>query len=217
MRRLGLNIPIQPVRAPVSQTGPTSYSGTTPVWSPHVAFRPKRDGSFYIGNGYREIDAEYDLGFHTYRDLKAFWPTFVRNWRMVRPRFGREALHILAGQIRGRHVDLPDAEPKLSRRIVTRNLANFRAALPTLQAIEEQRSWAGRIDATPDLIPILDRVGPDGLFLVAGFNGHGFALSPVIGLLIAEWILHGRTHLDLGAFSLSRFARPAPKSDGMAF
>src|SRR4029450_9433772 len=47
MRGVGVSIPVQPVRASVAQTNPSNKRLSVPVWSPRVAFRPKRDGSFY--------------------------------------------------------------------------------------------------------------------------------------------------------------------------
>jgi hypothetical protein len=47
------------------------------VWSPRVAFRPKRDGSFYVSNGYRGIDAEYDIGLHSFGHVGKFVPTLI--------------------------------------------------------------------------------------------------------------------------------------------
>jgi glycine/D-amino acid oxidase-like deaminating enzyme len=57
------------------------------------------------------------------------------------------------------------------------------------------------------VIPIIDQPHPDnGLYVAAGFSGHGFALGPSIGKQLAEWIADGRTSLDLKPFRLSRFA-----------
>jgi FAD dependent oxidoreductase len=50
--------------------------------------------------------------------------------------------------------------------------------------------------------------GPGGLFVAAGFSGHGFCLGPAVGKLMAEWILDGVPSLDLAAFSWRRFMRP---------
>src|SRR5207247_6585796 len=51
---------------------------------------------------------------------------------------------------------------------------------------------SGAYDVTPDSYPILDRVGPEGLFVAVGFSGHGFKLSPEVGRLVAEQVATGR-------------------------
>ncbi|MQF70262.1 FAD-dependent oxidoreductase, partial [SAR202 cluster bacterium AD-804-J14_MRT_500m] len=67
--------------------------------------------------------------------------------------------------------------------------------------------WSGLFTNTPDFHPILDRVpGVDGLFCAVGFSGHGFKLSPMIGLTMAELIAEGTaTTFDLTPLRFSRF------------
>jgi sarcosine oxidase subunit beta len=48
--------------------------------------------------------------------------------------------------------------------------------------------------------------GVDGLFLAAGFSGHGFMHAPATGQLIAEEMLDGTAAtLDITDLSLERF------------
>ncbi len=72
--------------------------------------------------------------------------------------------------------------------------------------------WTGVYDCSPDLQPVLGPVpGIEGLHVAAGFSGHGFKLSPVVGELLAQRILDGRTALvDLALFRPSRFAENDP-------
>jgi sarcosine oxidase subunit beta len=52
------------------------------------------------------------------------------------------------------------------------------------------RRWTGLEAFTPDEIPIIGPVpGVDGLFVAAGFSGHGFALSPAVGDILARLAL----------------------------
>ena len=63
-------------------------------------------------------------------------------------------------------------------------------------------------DITPDANPILDKSGAvEGLYWAVGFSGHGFKLSPVVGRMVAELVLHGDSKRHpIGAFRASRFA-----------
>ena len=46
-----------------------------------------------------------------------------------------------------------------------------------------------------------------GLHYCVGFSGHGFKLSPVAGLLMAEQVADGRAStLDITPYRLERFA-----------
>ncbi len=77
---------------------------------------------------------------------------------------------------------------------------------PFLRQINIIRAFAGITHWTPDAIPILDKA-PDleNFFLTAGFSGHGFCLGPIVGRLLAEWIVDGQSSIDLNPFRWTRF------------
>jgi sarcosine oxidase subunit beta len=65
----------------------------------------------------------------------------------------------------------------------------------------------GIYDTTPDHAAILGPVdGLPGLWLAAGFSGHGFMMAPAVGRALADWI--GGIDPGEGAEALcwSRFA-----------
>lgn len=205
MAQAGISIPVQPVRASVAQTMPSELKLALPVWSPSVAFRPKQDRSFYVSNGYRGVDAEYDLGLHSFRHFTKFLPVFLANRGVINVSLGRETLRNLRHQLRHHHLSIPNEEPLVNGRLTSRNLHEFFKLFPQLRDGGIKRTWAGRIDATPDLIPIISRCELEDLYLVTGFNGHGFALAPAVGQAVCELILDGRSLLGIEAFRLSRF------------
>ena len=67
--------------------------------------------------------------------------------------------------------------------------------------------WSGLFTVTPDWHPILDRIeGIDGLYCSVGFSGHGFKLSPMVGVAMTELILDGRSHtVDVSPLRISRY------------
>jgi len=81
--------------------------------------------------------------------------------------------------------------------------------LPVLGGAETTRSWVGLEGLTPDEMPIIDHV--DGVHVAAGFCGHGFALGPVVGQLLSEWLLAGAPSMNLSAFRLHRFHADAAR------
>lgn len=80
--------------------------------------------------------------------------------------------------------------------------------LPPLASLNVVRQWAGLYDMCPDRTPIL---GPDsnlqGFYTAAGFSGHGFMISPMVGKLMAQTVLGLPTDIPINMFSAERFAR----------
>jgi glycine/D-amino acid oxidase-like deaminating enzyme len=65
-----------------------------------------------------------------------------------------------------------------------------RTVYTPLAARSVARSWAGIEAFTPDDLPVLGPVaGLDGLLVAAGFSGHGFALVPTVGDILARLAL----------------------------
>ena len=80
------------------------------------------------------------------------------------------------------------------------------AVYPILGTLPLDRVWVGIEALSYDEVPIIGPVaGLDGLIVSAGFSGHGFALSPIIGQLVSELIVDGAPSISLDAFALSRF------------
>ena len=67
-------------------------------------------------------------------------------------------------------------------------------------------SWTGVYDVTPDWNPVLGRL-PDvpGLVVGYGFSGHGFKLSPGVGLVLAQEALGLPTEVSLAPYAHERF------------
>jgi sarcosine oxidase len=42
--------------------------------------------------------------------------------------------------------------------------------------------------------------------VACGFSGHGFKFCSVVGEILAQLVVDGRSRLDIGLFSPSRFA-----------
>ena len=86
-------------------------------------------------------------------------------------------------------------------------LEKLRRRIPAMSDAYFRGGWSGLFTTTPDWHPILDRVpGIDGLYCAIGFSGHGFKLSPMIGLTMAELIVQGNASaIDISPLRYSRF------------
>jgi sarcosine oxidase subunit beta len=108
----------------------------------------------------------------------------------------------------------------LDQRSSHRFLALYGRALtktcPILGSVKVLRQWAGFYDITPDQNPIVGQVDEiDDFFQVSGFMGHGFMMAPVIGKLLAQYIVE-RTNLPMfERWNLRRFREGRLLSEAM--
>jgi sarcosine oxidase subunit beta len=67
--------------------------------------------------------------------------------------------------------------------------------------------WSCNYEMTPDDHPVVGAVpGTPGLYIAAGFSGHGFMHAPATAQLIVEEMLDGKaTTLDITDLSIERF------------
>lgn len=106
--------------------------------------------------------------------------------------------------------------PAPSRSVLRSTEERLRKRIPEIGGIEIEQAWAGMIDATPDVVPVMDHIPSiDGLFLATGFSGHGFGIGPGAGKVMAQLVMGEKPPHDLSRFRFSRFSdgskmRPGP-------
>lgn len=93
----------------------------------------------------------------------------------------------------------PSLEPWVKARAAWRH--------PAFADVRIVDSWSCYYEMTPDDHPVVGRVPEvEGLYVAAGFSGHGYMHSPAIGQLIVEEMLEGKAStLDIGDLSIERF------------
>lgn len=79
----------------------------------------------------------------------------------------------------------------------------IRELLPVLEYVDFPILASGEYDVTPDRQPILG-VLRDGLYVAAGFSGHGFMIAPAVARIVADAI-EGRHDPVLDVLDLARF------------
>ncbi len=82
------------------------------------------------------------------------------------------------------------------------------ARFPSLAAAPLVGGWGGAYDYTPDWHPLVGRV-PDteGLWICAGWSGHGLKSMPSIGLVMADLLTGNAPTIDVTDLAPDRFAR----------
>jgi glycine/D-amino acid oxidase-like deaminating enzyme len=210
LRPLGLALPQRWVRATVARTTAGPRVTTAGVWAPTVSFRQRQDGTLNI---VAAGAADHDLTIESLRHLRLFLPNYWKNRHLFRFHVGAPLWRDLLGRL-----SIPAAQhnalahdrglgPHPSPAKVERSLAALKHMVPGLKDLTVTRSWAGYIDTTPDVMPIIGEVSSvRGLILATGFSSHGFAMGPIAGRLVSELIQDGQPSLNLHAFRFSRFA-----------
>ena len=91
--------------------------------------------------------------------------------------------------------------------------------IPDLADAQFFTGYARLYTTTPDLHPVIDRVeGVEGLYICTGFSGHGFKLSPAVGIVMAELVLDGQARMvDISSLRMGRFVEGALNQTRYAF
>lgn len=78
--------------------------------------------------------------------------------------------------------------------------------MPILSGVRILRQWSGCYDITPDGNPLVGEVDEvEGLILVSGFMGHGFMMAPIMGELLAKYLLFGEEKELFERWNLRRY------------
>ena len=98
-------------------------------------------------------------------------------------------------------------DPAPDKALAEQALRSLVADFPALQGIAVAAAWAGLIDTSPDLVPVISKVDAiSGLTVATGFSGHGFALGPGAGRLACELTTNQTPFVDIHPFRITRFS-----------
>ena len=201
VRPLGVRLPSLWVKGSVARVEPVRELTAAGVWG-RAAFRQRRDGRLYLALG---IESEHPLTVDSLRFLPAFLPAYRYNKTRVKFKLGR----LLVADLLGRLNDYKRyrvLDPPAARKEIEQAVGYMQAEYEGLDSLTLEQIWAGYIDLTPDLLPVIDRLdSPRGLVLATGFSGHGFGMGPIAGRLVSEIIHDDKPSLDISALRFSRF------------
>jgi glycine/D-amino acid oxidase-like deaminating enzyme len=209
LANLGINLPQLMVRATVARTAkaPNIYNGGATVGE--VAIRRRQDGGYTVASSNTN---EHYLGADSFRYLFKFLPALAGSARYIRLNLGDGLVARMLPQRRWHADEVTPFEytrvlnPAPSPSALLKMRAGLDKRLPTLASIPFEEAWAGMIDVTPDVVPVMDEVAQyPGLFLATGFSGHGFGIGPGAGRVMADLVAGNRPIHDLSRFRLSRF------------
>jgi len=86
---------------------------------------------------------------------------------------------------------------------------------PELDQLPMESFWGGLIDMTPDGLPFLGEApSAQGVFIGAGFSGHGFGIAPASAHILSTLMTAQSTELPYDAFAVDRFEGQANPTEG---
>jgi sarcosine oxidase subunit beta len=104
-------------------------------------------------------------------------------------------------------LDLMQERTEINWRKLAISARSVMTLFPQLQDVRIVRTWAGVEAFMPDNIPVISASATaSNAYHAFGFSAHGFQLSPVVGKIVSQLILDGKTDLPIDAFRIDRFA-----------
>ena len=208
LRRHGLRLPQAGVRSTSFATMAAPEVTDGGLSMPDVTIRRRLDGGYTVGLGGR---GTVDLSPQGLLYARQFLPTLRKRHKGLTfgigrsffdgpEAFARWSFDKVSPFERQRTLD-PAADPKL----VNQGLTKLAEHYPVLKGLQVARSWGGLIDSTPDGIPVISAVDPmPGLYLSAGYTGHGFGIGPGAGRQAADIVAGDPPIVDPHPFRYSR-------------
>jgi len=122
---------------------------------------------------------------------------------------------VLGGTDRDRQ---PGMDPTVDNSLIERLLTLAEPRFPGIATVGLGRPWCGLREMTPDDHAL---VGPmprtPGLWVAAGFSGHGFMHAPAIGRELAALLLTGSSGIDLSPLLPDRFSAGGADHETVVF
>jgi glycine/D-amino acid oxidase-like deaminating enzyme len=204
---LDVDLPQLALRGTVARTGPAPALFDGAAGAKDIFIRRRRDGGYTIASAF----TEHFIGPSSFRYAPRFLAALKSASELsaglgADPTQARFPRRRWAGDAQTPFEEHRVLNPEPSQDALRRIRKNLSERLPTLANTPIAECWAGMIDATPDVVPVMDEFDQiKGLFVATGFSGHGFGIGPGAGKVMAD-LIEGRqeTH-ELERFRYRRF------------
>lgn len=205
----GTVLPQLKVLASVLRTNPVAGGPEGALWANGFGLRRRLDGGYTVASG---SSSQLDIVPDSLRFASLFLPALKSEWKSLRFRLGARFFE----EWGWRSQLAPDRptvfekvrvlDPAPETAVSERALARVKVAFPALAGAVVAQHWAGLIDTTPDVVPVISEIDAlPGCFIASGFSGHGFGIGPGAGRLVAELVGGETPVVDPTPFRLSRF------------
>ncbi|MGH8194132.1 MAG: NAD(P)/FAD-dependent oxidoreductase [Woeseiaceae bacterium] len=213
-RSLGIALPQLRVKGNVVRTAPGKSILNGTLFDEKIGIRRRQDGGYTVAHGSILV---HPVTPSTFRYAFKFLPALKQEFKVLRLTLGKEFFAELTTPPQW-PLDRPSPfestrvlNPRPSAGVVRKIRTNLAATFPELGDLEIVESWAGMVETTPDVVPVICAAdGIPGFFIATGFSGHGFGLGPGAGKAVAGMLTGNDTGIDLSALHLQRFFDGSP-------
>ncbi|WP_296247821.1 NAD(P)/FAD-dependent oxidoreductase [Pseudomonas sp. UBA4194] len=210
-RNLGIRLPQLRVMGSVMRTAPLPGGPECAVATEKVSFRKRADGGYTIALRNANVAS---LVPDSFRYLPDFLPMVKAHHQEYRLRVTGQSWTEMNTATRWANNETSPFETqrlydlKPVDAYLDKALAMLAGQFPIFAQARIEQRWAGLIDVTPDVVPVMDQVQSlPGFYLATGFSGHGFGIGPGSGHLMADLITGDTPLVDPTPFRFARFAR----------
>jgi len=208
-RSLDITVPQLKVRGTVARTAPAENVLDGALFDHRVALRRREDGGYTVAHG---TILDHPITPSTFRFALKYIPALMMEVKNLRLSIGREFAEEWSGPKKWALDGESPFEktrvlnPQVNPRVLKSMRRNLDRVFPQLTDAKFVESWAGMIETTPDVIPVIDEAPSlPGFFIATGFSGHGFGIGPGAGKAIAALLTGNDSGIPLQEFRLSRF------------
>lgn len=211
LRQYGIELPVANIVGTALRTtvAPEVFGGC--LSTPDFALRRRLDGAYTVaipGFGRMELAPQgirYATKFHEMYRAKLAKKLKIRIGRSFFS--GPEALGSWTLDQVSPFEKMRILDPAPDREFLAMAIERLTREFPLLAGIKVAHAWAGLIDTTPDIVPVISPVATlPGLVIASGFSGHGFGIGPGAGRLVKELVLEETPFVDPAPYRLARFS-----------
>jgi glycine/D-amino acid oxidase-like deaminating enzyme len=210
----GIEFPQLKVRSSVMSTAPLSGAPGYAAGGAGFAFRQRLDGGYTIANrGASTAEIVPD----SFRLFLTFIPALRAQAKDLRLRLGRRFFEELRTPRRwaldavSPFEQVRTLDPAPDDALLDQARATLARILPVFADMKIVERWAGFIDVSPDVVPVISAIAAvPGFFIASGFSGHGFGIGPGAGRLMADLVTGDAPIVDPKPFRFERFSDGSP-------
>ncbi|MCI0518207.1 MAG: FAD-binding oxidoreductase [Woeseiaceae bacterium] len=213
-RSIGISLPQLKVRGTVARTAPADVVLNGAVFDKRIGIRRRQDGGYTIAHG---SVLDHSLTPSTLRHSLKFMRALKRELSVLRLSIGRDFIDEWRMPTRWALDQVSPFEnqrvlsPEPNKKVLAELRVNLYETFPALAGVEIVESWAGMVETTPDVIPVIGEAETlPGFYIATGFSGHGFGIGPGAGKAVAGMLGGKDSGIELNEFRLGRFSDGSP-------